>query len=199
MNKFPIILLVLIFFSCKNNKDKIDISESFTTDTSANVYTEKPDFNTVPFGSGLFDEEKEEREKRRTLLFISIDSTYSAIRQIETIKREMTNQSAINLSMVERNLKSKALLKLNLLENELARQVDSSLLLNLKLHTNQLNQINQQISLKSDHLQELSEKLARAGAIMSRVTDVLGACISKGIIKPATPPALTPAAVKAAN
>jgi hypothetical protein len=127
---------------------------------------------------------------------MSIDSSYYALNAIEGIKNDIASNSSINLSVSERNLKSKTIQKLNAIQNLLIRQVDSVLLVNLKLHTNELAAINTSIAADVTHLKDISIKLSKVAEIMGRVTNVLTFCISRGIVKPPTPVNLKPEQVK---
>lgn len=190
--------VLFIINACSgDNEVKTTPGDGFTTDTSnsGTLYSQENDPSFFGFDSSLLN--KEEVMEKRKLLYMSIDSTYYAIHEIEKIKNEMSSQSAVGYSVAERNLKSKALFNLNLIENTLTRQLDSSLLLNLKLHTSQLQQINDKMSTDAEHLQYLSHKLEKITMIMSRITGVLGLCVSKGIIKPPTPKSKSPEIVKA--
>jgi hypothetical protein len=70
------------------------------------------------------------------------------------------------------------------------------LLVNLKLHTNELAAINTSIAADVTHLKDISIKLSKVAEIMGRVTNVLTFCISRGIVKPPTPVNLKPEQVK---
>jgi len=199
---------VLIFFlvvvalnACSgNNEVKTTNGDGFTTGTSdsGNLYNTQNDPSSFGFDSSLVNTESRKQREIRKFLYMSIDSTYFAIHEIEKIKNELSSHSAVGYSEGERNLKSKALLNLNLIENTLTRQLDSALLINLKLHTSQLQQINDKMSKDAEHLKLLSHKLEKAAIIMSRITGVLAVCVSKGIIKPPTPISKSPEIVKAA-
>lgn len=191
----------LFFFSCKEKKDKEPELDGFTTDTSQVLHSQKPagDGAGTAFGhdDSLFlkDPILAEAEIKRNLLYMAIDSTYAAIKEIEQIKNEMS-ASSTGLSLSERNVKGKALMQLNKIGNALTRNIDSAVLVNLKLQTAQLELINENLDNKVEHFQELSEKLARAGRIMERITDLLSLCLSRGVIKPLTPPGKLPAQIK---
>lgn len=79
----------------------------------------------------------------------------------------------------------------------LARQADAAVLANLKQHTAKLEEINQRTEDNTIKLHDLSDQLVRVGRIMENVTNVLTFCVSKGIIKPATPVDASAQAVKA--
>lgn len=200
--KYLIIAIpVLFFISCKGKKDKEPVSDGFTTDTAQVYQPQKPPVagsgNAFGYDDSLFikDPALSEAERKRTLLYMAIDSTYAAMKEIEEIKNEMSAQS-VGLSLTERNVKAKALMQLNKIGNALTRHIDSAVLVNLKQQTEQLKLINNNLDDKVEHLQELSEKLARAGKVMERITDLLTLCVSKGIVKPATPVNKLPVQVK---
>ena len=201
MKKIITVLLLITMVAC-NNKKNDTADDGFTTDPNAGKedYTIKPDAGTTTFNgrdSSSFTSGNDEKIKRRALIFMGIDSTYYAINQIEDIKNELSGESAVSYSVAERNIRSKALYKLNMIENILTRRVDSALLVNLKSHTAQLDVINEKMITNTEHLQDLSEKLARATRIVDRLTTILGACISSGFIKPPTPVTSTSTDVKA--
>lgn len=199
--KFIVLFIVVAgISSCVGDDEVKPESDGFTTDTSTygGIVIPQNDPSFYGFDSSVLKtEEGRERLEKRKLLYMGIDSTYFAINEIEKIKNEMSSQSAVSFSVAERNLKSKALLKLNLIENTLTRQVDSALLINLKIHTSQLQKINENMAADVEHLKDISEKLGRVAKIMDRITDVLALCVSKGIIKPATPVTQSPAIIKA--
>src|SRR5690606_6236318 len=157
MKHLMMALLLINLISCKEKKSNEPTSDGFTTD-SAQVY--KP-IKPVKDGAGkafgfedsLFikDPALSEAEKKRTLLYMAIDSTYAAMKEIEAIKNELSAQ-AIGLSLTERNVKSKALMHLNKIGNALTRQVDSAVLVNLKQQTEQLKLINSNLENKVEHL-----------------------------------------------
>jgi hypothetical protein len=200
-NYVSVAAFLFLLAACKENKSSDTVKDDgFTTDTSYHYYPVAPPVNLPAFGvfdSTDFVKNKGAEVSRRELLFMSIDSTYSAISQIEIIKNEMNGQAVTKFSMQERNMRAKALNQLNLLENMLARQADETVLTNLKQHTDRLRAINEKTEANTEHLHELSDKLVRAGLIMQNVTNVLTFCVSKGVIKPATPVKATAADVKA--
>lgn len=201
MRKILFSLAALALLSCNDDNDSsVTVTrEEYDRDSSASntVVVNSP--GSKPFSgidSTLFSRERDERVKRRMIVYMSIDSSYYALNSIEGIKNEIAANSSINLSVSERNLKSKTIQKLNAIQNLLIRQVDSVLLINLKTHTNELAAINNSIAADVGHLKNISQKLSRVSEIMGRVTNVLAFCISKGIVKPPTPINLKPAKVK---
>ena len=201
MRKLLYTLTVLVLVSCNDdNKSSVTITrEEYDRDTSASnkVVIRNPE--TRPFSgidSTQFSRERDERVKRRQIVYMSIDSSYFALNAIEGVKNEIASNSSINLSVSERNLKSKTIQKLNAIQNCLVRQVDSVLLINLKTHTNELAAINNSIAADVGHLKNISQQLSKVSEILGRVTNILTFCISKGIVKPPTPINLNPDEVK---
>ncbi len=197
MKRIFILLLPVALFACNNNaeesKEKFDdMSGGDGHDTTTHVFIDPTSMNPIGMDSAL----RGEVLKAREIIFIGIDSTYSAIHQIDDIKNEIGDESSVELSTSERNIKAKAINKLNLIQNVLVRQVDSAMLVNLKQHTQQLAAINNSITNNVEHLKSISAKLDKVSAIMQRLTDVLSVCISRGLVKPPTPVNSTPAQVK---
>lgn len=192
MKKIFYSIAVLIMFSCNDdNESTVTIKDQeYDRDTlsSGKVVITNP--ATRPFSgidSTLFSRERDERVKRRMIVYMSIDSSYYALNAIEGVKNEIASNSSVGLSVSERNLKSKTIQKLNAIQNLLIRQVDSVLLINLKTHTNDLAAINNSIAADVGHLKNISLQLSKVSEIMGRLTNVLAFCISKGIVKPPTP------------
>ncbi len=196
MKKIYCCLAIVILLSCNNDvgTEKPNGRDQ-GSDTS---FTDIPKYvnpGVKPF-TGRPDNDDEENRARREIIYMSIDSAYYAIRAIEEIKNELGGASTVNLTVPERNLKSKAILKMNIIQNALARRIDSALLANLKIHTSELNVINNSISADVTHLRNMSQQLNKVSAIMSRLTDVLSLCISKGLVKPPTPVNVNPEVLK---
>jgi hypothetical protein len=203
MKKIFFAISALVMLSC-NDDDEHSVSvtnkEYDDTSSAAGTTVVKKQENKAFAGidSTLFSRERDERLKRRLIVYMSIDSSYYALNAIEGVKNEIASNSSIALSVAERNMKSKTIQKLNAIQNLLIRQVDSVLLINLKTHTNELAAINNSIAADVGHLKNISQQLSRVSEIMGRVTNVLTFCISKGIIKPATPINSKPEEVKSA-
>jgi hypothetical protein len=137
------------------------------------------------------------KEERREMLLIQIDSTYAAISLLDDAKNEMTGTSPDELTMVERNKKSKAIFNINILQNELTRALDASILANLRLRTDELAGITAEMEKNVAHLKTVTEKLNKATQCIGRLTNLLALGLSKGIVKPFTPRNSSAEAVKA--
>ncbi len=94
---------------------------------------------------------------------MQIDSTYAAITLLDDVKREMTEVSPAELTTAERNKKSKAIFSINIIQNELTRALDASILANLKVKTNELAGIASELEKNVTHLRSVTEKLNKNG------------------------------------
>ena len=137
------------------------------------------------------------KEERREMLLMQIDSTYAAISLLDDAKNEMTSTSPNELTTAERNKKSKAIFNINILQNELTRALDASILANLRLKTDELAGITLEMEKNVTHLKTVTEKLNKATQCVGRLTNLLAFGLSKGIIKPFTPRNSSAEAVKA--
>ena len=143
MRKIIYAIAVLVLFSCNNdNKSSVTVTDkeydrgSSGSNTAVIKNPENKPFSGID--STLFSKERDERVKRRMIVYMSIDSSYYALNAIEGIKNEIASNSSIDMSVSERNLKSKTIQKLNAIQNLLIRQVDSVLLINLKTRKNEI-------------------------------------------------------------
>ena len=127
---------------------------------------------------------------------MQIDSTYTAIALLDDAKADITELSPDALTKAERNTKSKAIFNINIIQNELTRSLDASILANLKSKTNQLAGITADIEKNVSHLQSVAQKLNKATACIGRLTNLLAMGISKGWLKPATPKTSMPQTIK---
>lgn len=139
-----------------------------------------------------------ENEERQKLILMQIDSTYAAIALLDDAKDEMTATSPAELTVAERNKKSKAIFNINILQNELTRALDASILANLRIKTDELAGITAELQKNVGHLQTVTEKLNKATLCIGRLTNLLAMGLSKGFIKPITPRGASAEAVKAA-
>lgn len=200
INYRPLIILAVIFFtipSCNNNNDAVSTNTSEAERDTIN-YTD----NTRP-GNGdavskYISPDDAEKAERQKLILMQIDSTYAAITLLDDAKEEMTEISSADLSTAERNKKSKAIFNINIIQNELTRALDASILANLKLRTKELAGITTELEKNVSHLQSVTEKLNKATQCIGRLTNILALGLSKGIIKPFTPKESSATAVKAA-
>jgi hypothetical protein len=204
MKKYLCIFMLAALAACKNKSERNSGDEGkdsgFTTDTSVRFNPLQVPFSGPPpsFSDSAFWKQADMNNPvyRRQILFMVIDSAYYAITEIETIKNDLAAATGVELPVQERNIKTKALYKLNVIQNSLARQVDSALLTNLKTHTRELVVINQNLAANTEHLRNLSYQLNKVTNIMNRLTGTLAFCISRGLIKPPTPANLSPQEVK---
>lgn len=194
MNAFKLFFAMLCFtnFGCSDAAEKPEPSSETVAPRDPNYISE----TTEPF-TGLHSGAEDDDERKRALLYAGIDSSYVAISKLDEIKNEINAEPAVGYSAQERNVRAKSILQLNMLSNMLARRVDSSMLVNLKEHTQQLQGINDGITKNLEHLQLLTERLKRAATILERVTNILAGCVSAGMVRPAIPAGVPAAQVKA--
>jgi hypothetical protein len=191
---FAVFLFVLQ--SCNNNSGEQtakNVDDSIT-------YTDK---NLKPEDVGSFNNlpksnEETEKAERQKMILMQIDSTYTAIALLDDAKNEMTATSPAELTVAERNKKSKAIFNINILQNELTRALDASILANLRLKTDELAGITAELARNVGHLQTVTEKLNKATLCIGRLTNLLALGLSKGFIKPLTPKGASAQVIKAA-
>lgn len=193
------VLLAAVFFAaCNNNAvDKAaneNKSDNKTTDTGTYKPYVAPDDKAI---SGYTKPEDIEKAERQKMILMQIDSTYTAIDLLDEAKKEITELSPAELTVAERNKKSKAIFSINLIQNDLTRALDASILSNLKIRTNQLAGITAELEKNVAHLQSVTQKLNKATQCIGRLTNVMAMCLSKGWIKPLTPKTSNADAVKA--
>ncbi len=170
-------------------------------DKSADSITETGNSTIHSPGSGAFnslpnskDAENAERQKQITM---QIDSTYAAISLLDDLKKDINTETQVALTMAERNKKSKAIFNINIIQNELTRAIDASILANLQIRTNELAGITRELEKNVTHLKQVTTNLNKATQTITRLIDILAFGISKGFIKPPTPKGTPPAEIKA--
>ena len=132
----------------------------------------------------------------RQLILTQIDSTCRAISLLDSAKQELTDMSPSAMSLIERNRKSKVIFNINLLQNELIREMDASILSSLKAHTNELNNINIELEKNAAHLSAMVQQINKVTACISRLTNILSDGLSRGFIKPLTPKGVAAETIK---
>lgn len=194
----PLIFTAFVFAvqSCNSNKDNAVQEKVDDTTNYANKTTVRPEdvasFNGLPTTA-----DEAEKAGRQKMILLQIDSTYTAIALLDDAKDEMTATSPAELTVSERNKKSKAIFNINILQNELTRALDASILANLRIKTDELAGITAELEKNVGHLQSVTEKLNKATLCIGRLTNLLALGLSKGFIKPLTPRNSSPEAVKA--
>jgi hypothetical protein len=194
------VLIVFLFtlLSCNNNGEQnaknVDDSITYTDNNNHLKPEDVGSFNNLPKST-----EETEKAERQKMILMQIDSTYTAIALLDDAKNEMTATSPAELTVAERNKKSKAIFNINILQNELTRALDASILANLRLKTDELAGITAELAKNVGHLQTVTEKLNKATLCIGRLTNLLALGLSKGFIKPLTPKGASAAAIKAAT
>jgi len=191
--------VISAMLSCHSgNNSATDPSAKQEVDDSIHYVDEsKSDNGSFDKKATLPTEEEAEKAERHKMIVMQIDSTYNAINLLDDAKKEMTDMSPDELTLAERNKKSKAIFNINIIQNELTRALDASILANLRIKTDELAGITSQLEKDVSHLQSVTIKLNRATQCIGRLTNLLALGLSKGIIKPITPRTATPDAVKA--
>jgi len=204
----PVKILAVVFVAlqscngCNNSASTVEerkdaVSDSTDTAT-AGGYTKQGSNASNNKAANSLPGAEAAKEERREMILMQIDSTYTAISLLDDAKNEMTSTSPNELSTAERNKKSKAIFNINMLQNELTRALDASILANLRLKTDELAGITLEMEKNVAHLQTVTEKLNKATQCIGRLTNLLALGLSRGIIKPLTPRNSSAEAVKAA-
>ncbi len=194
----PLICTAFVFAvqSCNSNKENAVQEKVDDTTNYANKTAVRPEdvgsFNGLPTTA-----DEAEKAGRQKMILLQIDSTYAAIALLDDAKDEMTATSPAELTLSERNKKSKAIFNINILQNELTRALDASILANLRIKTDELAGITAELEKNVGHLQTVTEKLNKATLCIGRLTNLLALGLSKGFIKPFTPRNSSAEAVKA--
>jgi hypothetical protein len=194
-NKLAKILVAYCIFiqSCYNNNNSV-ATESANDDTinyHKNKTTGQGALNNLP---GHGDAAMAERKQ---MILMQIDSTYSAVAFLDTAKQELTDMAPAEITMAERNKRSKVIFNINIIQNELIRELDAAILVNLKTRTNELNNITLELKKDAGHLSTMVQQLNKITQCVSRLTNILAAGLSKGFIKPVTPKGIPAETIKA--
>ncbi|WP_462248726.1 hypothetical protein [Ferruginibacter sp.] len=188
--KYRPVIFFILFYLVMQSCDSSDKSKSTTSNDehAANDtinYTINP-AEKVPLNKFTPADEVEKAERQKMIL-MQIDSTYAAIGLLDEVKKEMTDLSPAELTVAERNKKSKTIFHINIIQNELTRAVDASILANLRIKTDELAGISNELEKNVSHLQTVAQKLNKATQCIGRLTNILAMGLSKGWIKPFTP------------
>jgi hypothetical protein len=135
--------------------------------------------------------------ERRQMILMQIDSTYSAISLLDTAKQQLTDISPADISMAERNKRSKIIFNINIMQNELIREMDAAIVSNLKKHTNELSSITLDMKNNAAYLSTMVQQLNKVTQCISRLTNIFAEGLSRGFIKPLTPKGVPPETIKA--
>lgn len=195
-NNFVKLLLVyaMLFFllqSCNNKKSTVSYydNRNKTGDSILKIDTG----NTIesPFDGGAINKypgsKDNEKDERQRIINMQIDSTYAAINLLDDLKQEINAETETALTMTERNKKSKAIFNINIIQNELTRVLDASILANLQARTNELTGITRDLEKDVTHLQHVTNNLKKATQTITRLIDLLTYGLTRGWIKPLTP------------
>ena len=185
------VVACIILQSC-NNSNNAAITES-SADDSITYQNNTPDNRLIKNLNNASDD----AEIRKQIIMMQIDSTYAVIALLDDTKQELTDMSATEITLPERNKKSKVIFNINIIQNELIRELDAAIVNNLRIRTKALSDITLELEKNADHLNTITQKLYKLTQTVSRLTNILAAGLSKGFIKPATPKTVTAETVKA--
>jgi hypothetical protein len=193
LTKITAVACCFAVLSCNNsNKEKItDDGQAVAANENTkpdSIYTplrNKPENDA--FNKLVIPGDNIENSERQKMIVMQIDSTYAAISLLDDTKKELTDNSPEELTAAERNKKSKAIFNINIIQNELTRALDASILANLKIKTKELAGITAELEKNVSHLQSVTKKLNSATQCIGRLTNILAWGLSKGFLKPVTP------------
>ncbi len=109
----------------------------------------------------------------------SIDVAYKSIR---------TSSKLLKLTAEERETVNEALQGLNTMKELIILETQSAVIAQLKEKTTELYGVMNEMSEKSDKLNEIAAKIGKVSGIVKKTTDALAAALSSGIIRPRMTP-----------
>jgi hypothetical protein len=197
--KYRPVIFFILFYLVIQSCDSSDKNKS-TNSNDENAATDTINYTINPADKGPLNKftpaDEAEKAERQKMILMQIDSTYAAISLLDDVKKEMTDLSPAELTVAERNKKSKTIFHINIIQNELTRAVDASILANLRIKTDELAGISNELEKNVSHLQTVAQKLNKATQCIGRLTNILAMGLSKGWIKPFTPKNASVTAVK---
>ena len=197
----PASVLLFIVQACNNNSTvSYEDNSNKSGDSILNIDTGSTVIS--PFDGGSINKypgaaNESEKEEKQRIINMQIDSTYAALNILNDLKQQINSETEKNLTMAERNKKSKAIFNINIIQNELTRALDASILANLQIHTNELAGITAELEKNVTHLQHVTDNLKKATQTISWLIDILAYGLTRGWIKPLTPKTAAPSQIKA--
>lgn len=191
-------MLLLILQACNNNST-VSYEDNSKKSSDSILHIDTGSTAVSPFDGGPINKfpGANEKEERQRIINMQIDSTYAAINLLDDLKEQINAETEKQLTMAERNKKSKAIFNINIIQNELTRALDASILANLQVRTKELAGITTELEKNVTHLQQVTDNLKKATQTISRLIDILAYGLTRGWIKPLTPKTAEPAQVKA--
>lgn len=188
--RFTIISLgfLLSLSACKNKSTSSisDANADYEGNTAVDYSKIKPAADSVTSAMGNLQGEAESAEEAKSkAIQMQIDSAYHSIALLEEAKIALNNTDEQALSAAERNAKSKAIYYINLLQNEMCRAVDESIINNLKKNADKLSAITDTMEDNVSNLKSATESLQKAAASVAKTANVFATCFTSGWIKPA--------------
>ncbi len=202
-------LLRLFFFwfiilqACNGKQSTVTINPDEVTEPKDSAAADVKNRIPFPGQEGAFNtfkrgDEETEKEVRQRAISMQIDSTYATLHLLDNIKRELNEDTPDELTREERNKRSRIIFHINIIQNELTRTIDASILANLQVKTAELASITKSLEKDISHLQQVTAKLNKATQSIAKLTNILAYGLSQGWIKPPTPKGASVATVKAA-
>ena len=180
----------LLIQSCNNSSDTNAVS---SVDDTINYHKNETD---AAFNS-LHKKDDAIGAAGRQMILMQIDSTCRTISLLDSAKQQLADISPSAMSITERNKRSKIIFNINLLQNELIREMDATILINLKNRTHELNSITLELEKNAAHLTTVVQQLNKVTQCVSRLTNMLAEGVSRGFIKPHTPKGVPAETIKA--
>ncbi len=110
--------------------------------------------------------------------------------------KELNEDTPEELTRAERDNRSRIIFHINIIQNELTRTINTSILANLQTKTDELAGITKGLEKDINHLQQVTAKLNKATQSIAKLANVLAYGLSQGWTKPLTPKGASVAAVK---
>lgn len=183
-----ILVFSSLLYACesKSTSSVKDINAEYEGNPATDYDKAKPLPGNDPGAMGYMPAEGEsEEESKRKAIQMQIDSAYKSIALLEEAKIALNNTRDEVLTAAERNAKSKSIYYINLLQNEMCRAVDASIINNLKVNAGKLEQITSTMEDQVSNLKSASESLQKAAVYVSKTANIFSACFTSGWVKPA--------------
>ncbi len=169
-----ILFSVFILWAC-GGKNSVEGEETETTTTNKR--------STERIGRPRAGKMVTEEQRRKVQMLISTSKT--AMDSIDVAYKSIrTSSKLLKLTVEERETVNEALQGLNALKELIILETQSAVIQQLKAKTTELYEVMDEMSAKSEKLNEIAARIAKISGIVKKTTDILAAALSSGIIKP---------------
>lgn len=200
LKKLTTIALSIMLLQACNNNSTVSYEDNSNKNGDSILQIDTGNTAVSPFDGGAINKypgaKEDDKEEKQRIINMQIDSTYAAINILDDLKEQINAETETKLTMAERNKKSKAIFNINIIQNELTRALDASILANLQVRTKELAGITTELENNVTHLQHVTDNLKKATQTISRLIDLLAYGLTRGWLKPLTPKTSTPTQVK---